>query len=42
VPFFEEELDEIEEYVVTKTHLAIDTFGIGEIAYSTQIQRVES
>ncbi|MGD8405163.1 MAG: hypothetical protein PVJ21_15985 [Anaerolineales bacterium] len=42
VPFFEGELAEIEEYVVSKTHLAIDTFGIGEIAYATRIQRVAS
>jgi hypothetical protein len=42
IPFFEDELGEIEQYVVTKTHLAIDTFEIGEIAYSTKIQRIST
>ena len=42
IPFFEDELEEIEQYVVTKTHLAIDTFEIGEIAYSTKIQRISA
>jgi hypothetical protein len=40
VPFFEGELEEIEQYVVSKTPLAVDTFGIGEIAYATRVQRL--
>lgn len=42
IPFFEDELEETGQYVVTKTSLAVDTFEIGEIAYSTKIQRISA
>ena len=42
IPFFEDELKEIEQYIVTKTPIAIDSFGIGEIAYSTKVQRIST
>ena len=42
IPFFEDELEEIEQYKVTKTPLAVDTFEIGEIAYTTKIQRISA
>jgi hypothetical protein len=42
IPFFEDELEETEQYVVTKTPFAVDTFEIGEIAYSTKIQRIST
>jgi len=42
LPFFEAELEEIEQYVISKTPIAIDAFGIGEIAYSAKIQRIST
>ena len=41
-PFVEDELEETGQYVVTQTSLAVDTFEIGEIAYSTKIQRISA
>lgn len=40
IPFFEEGLEEIEQYIVFKAPLSVDMFGIGEIAYATKIHRI--
>ena len=42
LPFFETEMDETGQYAISITSVAVNTFEIGEIAYSTRIQRIES
>jgi hypothetical protein len=42
LPFFEDEIEATGRYTVYKTSVAINTFEIGEIAYSTRIQRTIS
>ena len=41
VPFFEDELAELGQYEISRFSVAVNTFGIGEIAYSVRIQRIE-
>jgi hypothetical protein len=38
LPFFEEELEEDPRYEITRKTIADNLFGLGEIAYSTQIE----
>jgi len=41
LPFFEDEIVATGRYTVYKTSVAVNTFEIGEIAYSTRIQRTK-
>lgn len=41
VPFFEDELAELGQYEISRFSVAVNTFGIREIAYSVRIQHIE-